>query len=283
MKQKIIFGGLLAATFLTSTLSAQCTPGPLSALCGKYTFQIEGIAPYVYGITGVMTASNNGATGVLSITATSLLSDAPPPQRTGFGVNSNEKAVITGFIRLETDAGRYQINAAGTGGTLTFNLSSRPMQYDFWFLDGGRQLYIVSTLSGRAAVGRAAVAPSGCPAGLTNPLQLLNGPSAFLAHSIDPPPSYGIAGLWVASTAPDRAGSTIGVLNLTATSNLNGSITSQEGDIGRHQANADCSGGTLTFNLSSFPVQFDYWYVDGFTKLYFISTNALGILGEATR
>ena len=98
-------------------------------------------------------------------------------------------------------------------------------------------------------------------------------------------PNYSIAGVWNGSTGLDRGGNTIGLLAITATSSLGveGSVARLEADAGRHQANADCSGGTLHFNLSSRPVQFDFWYADGFQQLYFISTNSTPILGWASR
>lgn len=281
MKRSIFaLAAMMATSLMAVDPSAACLANPLSGLSGNYVFQIEGVFPYQYGITGVFNASTGvdrggNPVGVLKITASSIIGPATAgPQ----GVS---------YTRLETDAGKFTVNAGCTGGTLIFNLSSRPMQFDFWFFDGGRQIYLVSTLGGRAATGRAAVGTNGCPAGVTNPLTLLNGTSTFSAHGFIAGdfPNYAIAGVWNGSTGPDRGGNTIGLLAITATSNLGpeGSIARQEADAGRHQANADCSGGTLTFNLSSRPVQFDFWYADGFQQLYFISTNSLPVLGVASR
>lgn len=286
----------LAAMMATSLMAHDPTPAclanPLSGLSGNYVFQIEGVQPYTYGITGVFNArtgvDRGGATvGVLQITASSIL-----------GISIFDPLSIgspASYTRLETDAGRYTVYANCTGGTLIFNLSSRPMQFDFWFFDGGRQIYIVSSLGGRPATGRAAVGTNGCPAGVTNPLTLLNGNTTFSAHGIESPfggnlqltgfPNYAIAGVWNATTGLDRGGNTVGGLAITATSTLGveGSVARLEADAGRHQANADCSGGTLHFNLSSRPVQFDFWYADGFQRMYFISTSGPAVLGEASR
>ena len=283
-RSMFVLATLMATSLMAHDPTPACLANPLSGLAGNYVFQIEGVFPYQYGITGVFNASTgvdrgNNTVGVLKITASSLLGPEFATTRGG----------DLSFTRLETDAGKYTVNAGCTGGTLIFNLSSRPMQFDFWFFDGGRQIYIVSTSQGRQAVGRAAVGTNGCPAGVTNPLTLLNGNSTFSGHSVLVGPlsdlGYTIAGVWNAFTGLDRGGNTVGGLAITATSSLGfgGSITRQESDAGRHQANADCSGGTLHFNLSSRPVQFDFWYADGFQQLYFISTNSTPVLGWASR
>ena len=281
-RSMFVLATLMATSLMAADPSAGCLANPLSGLAGNYVFQIEGVFPYQYGITGVFNASTGvdrggNTVGVLKITASSILG----PE---FAINSPQGI---SFTRLETDAGKYTVNAGCTGGSLIFNLSSRPMQFDFWFFDGGRQIYIVSTLGGRQATGRAAVGTNGCPAGVTNPLTLLNGNSTFSARGflVNNVPNYAIAGVWNGSTGLDRGGNTIGLLAITATSNLGpeGSVARLEADAGRHQANADCSGGTLQFSLSSHPVQFDFWYADGFQQLYFISTNAAPILGVASR
>lgn len=281
-RSMFVLATLMATSLMAADPSAGCLANPLSGLAGNYVFQIEGVFPYQYGITGVFNASTGldrggNTVGVLKITASSVLGPEFATTRGG----------DISFTRLETDAGKYTVNAGCTGGSLIFNLSSRPMQFDFWFFDGGRQIYLVSTLNGRQATGRASVGTTGCPAGVTNPLTLLNGNSTFSAHGfiVGANPNYAIAGVWNAFSGLDRGGNTVGGLNITATSNLGleGSVTRLEADAGRHQANADCSGGTLHFNLSSHPIQFDFWYADGFQQLYFISTNGPAVLGWASR
>ena len=282
---------LMATSLMAHDPTPACLANPLSGLAGNYVFQIEGVQPYTYGITGVFNASTGfdrggNTVGVLRITASSILGNSFfDPFSLGFPAS---------YTRLETDAGKYTVNADCRGGSLIFNLSSRPMQFDFWFFDGGRQIYIVSSLAGRPATGRAAVGTNGCPAGLPNPLNLLNGNSTFSAHGIESPisirrgqpgyPDYAIAGVWNATTGLDRIGP-VGGLAITATSTLGieGSVARLESDAGRHQANADCSGGTLHFNMSSRPVQFDFWYADGFQQMYFISTSGPPVLGWASR
>lgn len=139
----------------------------------------------------------------------------------------------------------------------------------------------------------------GCPAG-PNPIQ---GYSAFVAYGIETNPNYAIAGIWSAwagypasSRLPQpTADLPAGTLDVTATStlDLSGSVTRVEADFGKYQTplfslfpnqgRTACSG-TLTFNLSSFPVQFDYWwYGTSFNKMYFMSPNSRAIFGEATK
>ena len=283
---------LMATSLMAHDPTPACLANPLSGLAGNYVFQIEGVQPYTYGITGVFNARTGvdrggNTVGVLQITASSILGNSFfDPFSLGFP---------SSFTRLETDAGKYTVNANCTGGTLIFNLSSRPMQFDFWFHNGG--IYIVSSLSGRPATGRAELGTNGCPLGVTNPLilqTLPNGNWTFSAHGIEstvqtarvPPafPNYAIAGAWNATTGLDRIGP-VGGLAITATSTLGieGSVARLEADAGRHQANADCSGGTLHFNMSSRPVQYDFWYADGFQQLYFISTSGPPVLGWASR
>lgn len=302
----------VALSFTAHNAQAQCPANSLTALSGNYVFSAEGIAPLVYGITGVFKATTGvdragNPIGILTITATSFYE----PQVARFMGPSNGNQPTTksstgsrSATRLETDTGNYQINADCTGGTLSMKLSSRPMQYDFWFFDGGRQIYFVSTINGLQANGRAAIAPAGCPAGVTNPIQLLVGNSSFVARGFGPQAvlrrivtfstdrrdgggwgqedsSYAIAGTWNASLGADPR---IGRLLINATSDLSGSITRQEFDAGSFQANADCSGGQLIFNLSSHPVQFDFWWAEGFQRLAFISTSAgVPVIGSASR
>jgi hypothetical protein len=87
------------------------------------------------------------------------------------------------------------------------------------------------------------------------------------------------AGRVVATISPAGAG----VLAITSSSGVNGTTTRLEKDAGRFQVNSDCSGGTLTFNISSRPAQFDFFFVN-FAKIVFVGTNNGDvILGKAER
>jgi hypothetical protein len=300
MKRSIFaLATLMATSLMAHDPTPSCLANPLTGLAGNYTFQIEGIYPHAYGITGTFNASigtnrAGASVGVLRVTATSF-----------FTATFAGAASVT---RLETDIGSFQVNPSCTGGTLTFNLSSHPMQFDFYFSDAGRQISIISTINGLEATGVAIAGPTGCPAGLPGALQLLPTRWAFTARGVGvfaqtssarqpagvrqvqvvPSPNnpFGIAGFWDASVGADRAGNPLGILAITATSNLGylgQSVTRLEADAGRYQANADCSGGTLTHNMSSRPMQYDFWYVSGFQKMFFIATNGVPALGEASR
>jgi hypothetical protein len=101
--------------------------------------------------------------------------------------------------------------------------------------------------------------PSQCPTGI-NPLQLLVGTWTFSTEGISLTSTpFGLAGpqtsagQFVGSISPAGAG----VLSITNTTSRNGQITRLETDAGRYQVFPDCSGATLTFNLSTGPVSFD--------------------------
>ncbi len=327
----LMVGGAQAQAPIPPPTAQACPANPLTLLSGTYTFKVEGVDPYVYGIVGTFLAvptqvrlgDNLSPIGrIQSITASSIIGNGPNSGRPTIppGDRAFDRTPVS-FTRLETEpnaASIYQINVGRDkytgvdglcpGGSLTLNLSSRPMQYDFYFVPGSPigEIYLVSTIEGRQATGRAARSPdmtAGCPA--ANPIL---GYSAFEAHGIDHQPiqypNYTIAGMWSAWPGypansrlpqPDLTALPAGTLDITATSNLgpSGSVTRVEADFGKYQTplfslfpnqgRTACSG-TLTFNLSSFPVQFDYWwYGAGFNNMYFISTNALPIMGEANK
>lgn len=251
-----------------------CAANPLAALSGPYVFSVEGALPLPqriplgatnneYAITGrfVASISSNAAgapIGVLKVTATSVNSGVLPPGS---------------VTRLETDVGGFQVNSNCTGGTIWFNLSSRPMAFDFWFFDSREQIFLVSNSNGFSLAGQALIAPSACPAGVTNPLQVLTDTFAFTAHGIANG-TYYIAGTFAPAA---------GLLSITASSDLGGSVTRFESDTGSYTVYPDCSGGQFTYNLSSRPIQYDFWFVFGFKELYFISTNSLAVVGSATK
>jgi len=57
-------------------------------------------------------------------------------------LNISETASINGSIaRFEGAQGRYQLNDDCTGGTLTFYVGSRPVQFDFFLLTPEKWLW----------------------------------------------------------------------------------------------------------------------------------------------
>jgi len=117
-----------------------------------------------------------------------------------------------------------------------------------------------------------------CPAGVTNPLQVLVGTWAYQLDGLAPSAAivFASAGQFTASIGTDRAGNPIGRLAITATSNQNGSVTRLEADAGTYQVFPDCSGGSLTFNLSSSPVAGDFFFDEEFTQVIIVITDGSG-------
>lgn len=300
MKQKILSLSLLAiATAITPVhLSAQ----NLAQLSGTWTFNAQGSPILDVNFRRPTTEVPTKATPRSGITIDQTNSFAIAGQfKASIGVDRagnpigllaiNATTVLNGTTtRLEGDVGRYTINASGTGGTLTMNLSSYPMQYDFWFAKGGTQINFVSTLGGKPATGFAVQGPAGCPAGGVDVLSLLSGAYAFKFQHIaltgaDFDDAYGIAGRFVASVGLNRANAPVGLLAITATSNFTKqmSITRLERDYGSYQINSDCSGGTLTFNLSSKPYQYQFYFSADFQELFVINTSGVPIYGVVTK
>ncbi|MBY0506076.1 MAG: hypothetical protein K2X03_19320 [Bryobacteraceae bacterium] len=260
----------LLLTALVTPLYGQCPANPLAALSGTWNFNVQTNAflPPLFVIAGQFTATPGG---LLTITATSALSNS-------------FQAVNT--TREESGSGRYQLNDNCTGGTLTMNLASFPVQYDFVFADGGRSLYLISTSPGKTGTGSATVGAAGCPAGV-NPLALLSGPYAFNLRADNNifRLAYAASGRFEASVAANQAGRPIGLIAITQTSSQGDShrITRLESGPGQFQVNADCSGGTLTFNLGSLPQQYQFYFRAGFQELDVISTSDRFILGVVSR
>ena len=264
----LAFAGLMAFAALAPAAEVRCSAIPAQSLLGTWTFSTSGfpIIPTLFvGSVGNFTASiTPSGRNILSITATSATD-----------------ATVT---RYETDAGSFQVNSDCTGGTLTFNLSSRPVQFEFYFVNSD-EIVLISNSGNRTdnvvGTARRQTIPLVCP---SEPLSIFTGPWVFTTSGFKYSfPIQSSAGRFVASVGLDRALRPLGLLAINATSVNNGSPTRQEQDAGRYQINADCSGGTLTFNLSSRPVQFDFWF-DGPNRIVMISSNQGDIIvGSARR
>ena len=175
---------------------------------------------------------------------------------------------------------------------IRFKIRKCPQRIDVFstladFAEGRSGAYIVSTLAGKDATGSATVGVAGCPAGFINPLTLFSGNYALKLQripnfTVEP---FGIAGLLTASTGVDPGGNPAGLLAITATSSvgLGGSIARLEGDVDRYQINDDCSGGTLIFNLSSRPAQYEFYFRAGFQSFDVISQVGPSAFGEVSR
>lgn len=261
----------LAALATSAYGAAQCPADPLLALSGRWTFNIQG--------TPTNRALNHDFAIAGQFVASATRPGFPSPNGVGWLTITATSWINGSVTRLESDIGRYQLNADCSGGSLIMNLSSYPMQYDFWFQNGGQSMHIVSTVNGKPAIGSATLAPAGCPAGVSA-IDLLSGFYTFRYQGVPwLPAPFGIAGVFEASRRPlfnpsfldaDR-----GRLDVRATSNLGfgGSVARLEGDVGHYSVNADCLGGTLTFNLSSQPVQYQFYFRTGFADADVISIS----------
>jgi hypothetical protein len=264
MKRNIIAAATFfaAGVLLTPSAHAQCPAVPLSTLVGTWAFSAEGFQfpPTLFlGAGGRFVASiNGGGAGVLTIT---------------------QSASIDGsVVRQEVDAGRFQISDDCTRGTLTFNVSSRPIQFDFFFVNAN-EIVMVGTNNADIVTGEATrvVAPA-CPADL---LGALTGTWVFSTEGFTFPPTrfLGSAGRFVASVSATGAG----VLLITQSGSIDGSPVRLETDAGRFQVDPGCAGGTLTFNTSSRPVQFDFFFVNANEILLVGTNNGDIVTGEARR
>ena len=258
-----------AALFLQSEAKAQTCPG-LPVLVGAWAFSTDGfnfpptrfLASAGVFVASVGTDRAGNPIGLLAITQTTSLDGSP--------------------TRQENDFGRFQINADCTGGTLTFNVSSRPVQFDFFFVNTS-EIRLIATNSADIVEGSAKrIIAAGCPA---NPLDALTGTWVFSSEGFQFPPTafLAAAGRFIATPGLDRAGNPIGLLAITQTSARDGSTTRQEADAGRFQINSDCTGGTLTFNVSSRPIQFDFFFVSVNEIIFVGSNNADIVIGSARR
>ena len=145
MRTKIVTFALVCASvslFMAPLAQAQCpasTTNPLSVLVGKWTYDMDGQLQggAAYAAAGQFVASigtDRGGFTVGRLTITQSASDG---------------------ARQETDAGTYQIASDCSGGTLTFTLSQRPLQFDFWFDEDFGEIRFVCTSPGIAVRGSA--------------------------------------------------------------------------------------------------------------------------------
>jgi streptogramin lyase len=228
-----------------------CSANPLTFLAGTWQFSIHGFAPQFlpFASAGNFTASVNAAgRGILSVTSTS----------SWFG----------NITRQEVDAGTFQVAPDCLSGSLVFNLSSKPLTFDFWVSGDGNTLRLVSTVNGYDLRGIATFGGNfACPA---NPLTSLSGRWIFSSEGFSPfPQAFAAAGQFLASIGPRGP-----TLAITSTSDLGFSLTRQEVDAGTYQINPGCASGTLTFNLSSNPLTFDFWFTGAGRSMYLINTTS---------
>ncbi|MBY0507829.1 MAG: hypothetical protein K2X03_28205 [Bryobacteraceae bacterium] len=137
----------------------------------------------------------------------------------------------------------------------------------------------MSTSDGKSANGSAHAGVTGCPIGVTDPQALVSGMySARLQRMPNAPQeSFTLVGLLNALSGGRLA------INATSTIGASASVARAESDAGRYQVEPDCTTGTLTFNLSSRPAQYQFYFRAGFQTLDLISIFGPEAYGIATR
>jgi hypothetical protein len=120
-----------------------------------------------------------------------------------------------------------------------------------------------------------------CPAGITNPLQLLDGTTwTFSTESSNfNPTGDASVGFFTAHFVPANPASEQGVLAITETVNqimTTGTVTRLAHVSGRYQVYPDCSGGELMFMLSNQAVQFEFVFANNFSEIFMMSDSLQG-------
>jgi hypothetical protein len=137
-----------ATLFIAPHARAQCPAGvtdPRTVLVGTWTYEMRGSAPIAP--PRHYTAAGRFAAFIGVIPGAPV--GTPPVGRLTITQSSSEGA------RQEVDAGTFQVFADCSGGTLTFNLSQRFLQFDFWFDENFSEIRFVSTTSGVSVKGTA--------------------------------------------------------------------------------------------------------------------------------
>lgn len=169
-------------------------------------------------------------------------------------------ALPAGAVPLLTDLGNAgNVMASGTAKTLILPLE------DF------------------TGVGTIKLVPSNaaCPAGTANPLNVLTGTWTFAMDGQVPSgTAFAAAGQFAAAVEPVNNTPT-GIVAVTQSLST---PVSMETDTGTYQVLPDCSGGSLTFNMLSQPLSFDFWFANAFNELSFVSTKVgVELRGSAKR
>jgi hypothetical protein len=117
-----------------------------------------------------------------------------------------------------------------------------------------------------------------CPAGITNPLQLLDGTTWTFSTRSANVISNGDAsvGFFKPKFVPTNSFDNQGVLTITETVDqimTLGQVTRLAHVSGRYQVYADCSGGELMFMLSNQSVQFEFVFANNFSEIYMMSDS----------
>ncbi|MCU1233641.1 MAG: hypothetical protein JWP63_1608 [Candidatus Solibacter sp.] len=124
---------LLMSVLVGKQAHAQCPAGvtnPLQALAGSWAFKLTGLN---FGAAGIFTATVGVDPRIPAVTQ-GLLSAT---------TTSNNNGIV---VRQETETNsiKYQVFPDCSGGTITLVATSRPITFDFYFLEGFTEIYLVS-------------------------------------------------------------------------------------------------------------------------------------------
>jgi hypothetical protein len=112
-----------------------------------------------------------------------------------------------------------------------------------------------------------------CPAGTTNPLNLISG-QTWAFETDDGLAGDATIGYFTASLGTSRASSAIiGVLNVAETYNNAGAIENQVTGLGSYSIYPDCSGGTLFLPGPKNAYQYTFYFAAGMTRMLIVTSN----------
>ena len=266
-----------ASLFLASNATAVCPADPFDNT--NWAFQAEGSDFYYKSVASI---------GRFKIVKTS----------TGYLLTGNMTFNAAGSItRLTSTTGKPQLE--GQGGTLQFSDGRNGILWQFVFADDCREMYLVNEvyLNGdilaKVIKGTALRidAQAVCP---PNPYTLLEpsfspGGWSFTSKSAVWTGVDGLAsiGLLQASALPGDRRQQPGNLSGVVTTNVgavdfSGRLPAIGNNLyrnaqvnGQYQVYPDCSGGTLSFLVGPYSVQYEFVFSDGpYSKAYLLSTLA---------
>ena len=266
-----------ASLFLASNASAVCPADPFDNT--SWAFQAEGSDFYFKSVASI---------GRFQIVKTS----------TGYLLTGNMTFNADGsVIRLASTVGKPQLE--GAGGTLQFSDGRNGVLWQFVFADDCREMFLLSEVYLNGAILAKVIkgtatridAQASCP---LNPYQLLESAFAPGGWSFTSKSAVwtGVNGL--ASVGLLKASAGVGDRRQQP-GNLSGVVTTNVGSVdysgrlpaignnvfrnaqvnGQYQVYADCSGGTLSFLVGPYSVQYEFVFADGpYSKAFLVSTLA---------
>ena len=151
------------------------------------------------------------------------------------------------------------------------------------FLAAATATVVLLPMQDLRGIGSVKIVPSNaaCPSQTSSPLTLLTGTWTFDVGGQAPlGTTVNAAGQFTAAMSTVNE-TPVGIVSVTQSLS---SATTPEIESGSYQVSADCSGGTLAFNIGAQPIEFHFWFDDKFGEIRFVSTTAnAAIRGSAKR